>query len=70
MRTAEREQVEKVIEQELAGILLRAVRLAEREGEPLDFKGGAQLILRVLEERREERQKAQGGGVEAGADSP
>ncbi len=57
----EREQLVMVFEQELASVLLRTVRLAEREGEPLYFKDGVQLILRVLEERREARAREKGG---------
>lgn len=59
---SEREQMVMVFEQELASVLLRALKLAEREGEPPSFKDGVQLILKVLEERREARTKDKDSG--------
>ena len=59
---SERGQMQMVFEQELASVLLRALRLAEREGEPPSFRDGVQLILRVLEERREARTSDKSGG--------
>ena len=61
MTTVEREQVEKIIEQELSGIFLQSLKLAEKEGLP-EVKDALQLILRVIEARREERNKARPGG--------
>ncbi|HEX8068652.1 MAG TPA: hypothetical protein VF546_01790 [Pyrinomonadaceae bacterium] len=58
--TVERAQVEKIVEQELSGILLQSLKLAEREGKP-DIKDALQLILRVIAARREERDRARGG---------
>ena len=62
MAMSERGQVQTVFEQELASVLLRALRLAEREGEPPSFRDGVLLILKVLEERREARTSEEGPG--------
>ena len=58
---SQRERVEKIIEQELSGIFLQCLKLAEREGMP-EVKDALQLILRVIEARREERNRARAEG--------
>lgn len=53
----DRSSVEKIIEQELSAILLQSVKLAAKEGK-LETKESLHIILRVIDARRDEREKA------------
>jgi hypothetical protein len=54
----ERDEIAKIVEQELAGILFQSVKLAEIEG-VTDFKGGVLLMLRVIQKRKEDRDSSE-----------
>jgi hypothetical protein len=54
---SERGSVEKIIEQELNSILLQSIKLAQTEEKPL-VKDTLHIILRVIDARRSEREKA------------
>ena len=54
----ERDHIAKTVEQELAGILLQSVKLAEIEG-VTDFKSGLLLMLRVIQKRRDDRDRSE-----------
>ena len=49
--------IEKIVERELSGIFRQSLKLAEKEGKPY-VKEALQLILVVIEARRDEREKA------------
>ena len=55
--SVDRSGVEKIVEQELSSIFLRALKAAEREGKPY-VKEALQMLLVVIEDRREERERA------------
>ena len=54
---SDRDIVEKIIEQELSSILLQSIKLAQKE-EKLEVKDTLQIILRVIDTRRSDREKA------------
>jgi hypothetical protein len=54
---SERSSIEKMIEQELSGILLRSIKLAQKEEKP-EAKATLQIILRAIDSRRSEREEA------------
>ncbi len=53
----DRSSVDKMIEQELAGILLQAIKVAQKEEKP-EVKDALQIILRVIDSRRSMRETA------------
>jgi hypothetical protein len=53
----DRSSVDKMIEQELAGILLQAIKVAQKEEKP-EVKDAFQIILRVIDSRRSMRETA------------
>ena len=53
----DRNNIEKIVEQELSSILLQSLQLAEKERRPA-AKAALQIILRVIDAHREGREKA------------
>jgi hypothetical protein len=53
----DRNNIEKIVEQELSSILLQSLKLAEKERRPA-AKAAMQINLRVIDARREGREKA------------
>ncbi len=54
---SDRDSVEKLIEQELSSILLRSLKLAQKE-EKLEAQETFKIMLRAIDERRTEREAA------------
>jgi len=63
---ADRDTVEKVIEQELSGLLFQALKLARREEKP-HVEDTLQTILKVIDARRSERERVKAGAIDPGS---
>ena len=54
---SDRDSVEKLIEQELSSILLRSLKLAQKEAK-LEAQETLKIVLRAIDARRTEREEA------------